>query len=386
MRNRFRTLSSALVLTFAASGSVHASSEIPRVMAWTSYPTGSTGYVQAAALGGLLKEKVGSNIRIIPGRNDVARMMPLKNGQADYCVCGIASYFSQEGVFLFNNKDWGPQPVRVVISSQGTQGLGLAAANDDEINSISDLRGKRVIFVLGADAMNKTTEAVLAYGGLTWDDVVKFNVAGPNEAIEAMINGNADAMPVSTGNPVVERILASPRGMKWLQMPNETQEEKEAWKRTQHVAPYYHPYYSTKGNGVSAEKPWHGGGYGHPSIVTTDKQSSDEVYALTKFIYSNFDALSGSAPGAIGWALDRQNFNWVMPYHEGAVRYFKEAGVWSEQLEAHNQGLIQRQNVLQKAWQEHQAEGGDGETFSARWSDRRANALVSAGYEVPGIR
>jgi len=382
---RLRHLTSAVALSLTITGLAQADANLPRVMAWTSYPTGSTGYVQAAALGGLLKEKEGSNIRIIPGRNDVARMIPLKKDQASYCICGIASYYSQEGVFLFNNADWGPQPVRAILASHGTQGLGLAAAADVGVNSISDLKGKRVIFVLGADAMNMTTEAVLAYGGLTWADVKKFEVAGPNEAIEAMINGNADAMPVSTGNPVVERIIASPHGMKWLQMPNDSAEDKAAWKRVQRIAPYYQPYYATTGNGVSADNPWQGGGYGHPNLITTDARPVDEVYALVKFLYANFDAFKSATPGGEGWALDRQNFKWVLPYHAGAVRYFKEVGVWGEAEEAHNQELLKRQKVLADAWKAQLADTGK-QDFQASWSQRRVDALVAAGFDKPGIK
>lgn len=50
--------------------------------------------------------------------------------------------------------------------------------------------------------------------------------------------------------------------------------------------------------------------------------------------------------------MENQVFDWVVPFHEGAVRYLDEAGLWSEEAEAHNAALIHRQEVLATAWAE----------------------------------
>ena len=70
-------------------------------------------------------------------------------------------------------------------------------------------------------------------------------------------------------------------------------------------------------------------------------QPADLIYSLTKAMIASYDAYKDAAPGAAGLALDRQNFAWVIPYHEGAVRALKEAGVWKAEHEAHNQKLLQ---------------------------------------------
>ena len=46
------------------------------------------------------------------------------------------------------------------------------------------------------------------------------------------------------------------------------------------------------------------------------------------------------------WQLKRQNLNWVLPYHDGAVKALKEAGVWTPAAQAHNDGLLKRQATL----------------------------------------
>ncbi|WOD11187.1 TAXI family TRAP transporter solute-binding subunit [Pseudomonas sp. NyZ704] len=387
MRISLSRLATTLALAFTLPIAAVAESALPRVMVWTAYGTGAAGYAQAAALGGLLKFEENSNIRILPGRNDVSRMIPLKTGRAGYCLCGIASYFGQEGIFLFNKPDWGPQPIRMVLASQGTQSFGLAAAADTGLKHPSELKGQRIIFIRGADSINMITSAVLAYGGLTWDDVRRVDASGTNEAIEALINGHADIMPMSTRTPLMERIAASPRGISWLDMPNETPEEKAAWARAKQVIPYYLPQFETRGAGVSEENPWHGGGYALPILVTNADRDTNEIYALTRFVDEHYDEFKNLAPGAEGWELSRQVFDWVMPYHEGSIRYFREAGVWTEAHEAHNQNLLQRQQLMLDAWEEQLAASADLPLpeFQRSWMERRSQVLTAAGFD-PGFQ
>ena len=94
-------------------------SPFPRQMAWTAYNLGSTGYNQAVAIGAMLREKFGVTLRVIPGQNDVSRLLPLKTGRVDFTVNGVSTYFAQEGMFQFANDQWGPQPVRLLMTSNG---------------------------------------------------------------------------------------------------------------------------------------------------------------------------------------------------------------------------------------------------------------------------
>ena len=103
------------------------------------------------------------------------------------------------------------------------------------------------------------------------------------------------------------------------------------------------------------------------------------MHDLAKAIHLHYDEYKNADPGSIGWAMDRQNFQWVVPYHDGSVRYFKSIGVWSDEAEAHNRRLIERQAVLAAAWREQKA--ADPEDFVDAWMQRRAEALVAAGFE-----
>lgn len=82
-------------------------------------------------------------------------------------------------------------------------------------------------------------------------------------------------------------------------------------------------------------------------------------------------------------ALDLQNFTWVVPYHDGAIRAFKEKGVWSDAAQKHNDGLIARQKVMMDAWKAYRGSApSDDKAFAEGWLKARAAALRKAGMDV----
>lgn len=176
-----QSMKSVLVAGIAGAAFVlagAAQAEVPRKTSWTAYGTTSTGYAQTVAIGNMLKKHYDTNMRVIPGKNDISRMAPLRDDKADYCACGIAAYFGQEGVFLFGDEAWGPQPIRVVMSSSGNANLAVATAADANIKTFADIKGKRVAWIQGGDALNWNVAAHMAFAGVSWDDVQKVVVSG----------------------------------------------------------------------------------------------------------------------------------------------------------------------------------------------------------------
>lgn len=365
-------LAAGLVATATAA-------DLPKSLIWTAYGTTSSGYAQSVAMGNMLKNEFGTSIRVLPGKNDISRMTPLRVGKADYCACGIASYFGQEGVMQFATSTWGPQPLRVVMTSKGSFGLGLAIAGDAGIAKVEDLKGKKIAYVRGSDALNIGTEAMLAYAGLTWDDVIKVEFPGFKDSIDGVISGQADAAFSSTVSPHLKRLGASPRGITWTPM---AADNKKGWEMLHDVAPYFSPTKAVVGAEISKDKPWQGAGYPYPILVTNSDRSADEVYTLTKALVENFDAYKDNAPGAKGWSIDSQNFEWILPYHEGSVKFFKEIGKWSDAAQAHNDALIARQDVLMKAYAAYKETKPEVDAFKAGWTQARIDALKTAGLTI----
>jgi TRAP transporter TAXI family solute receptor len=354
--------------------------DLPSNMTWTAYGTTSSGYAQSVAIGNMLKNNYGTTLSIQPGKNDVSRMAPLKNGKAGYCACGIASYFGSEGVALFANPKWGPQPIRLLMTSIGRSGLGLGTAADAKVMTPKDLKGKRVAWVRGSDALNTAVSANLAFGGLTWKDVKKVEFSGFKASWEGLINDQVDAAFASTVTPLAKKLAASPRGIHWAVLAHN---DEAGWSRLLATAPYFLKHTATAGAGISKQVPWTGSTYSYPILVTNVSHSEAEVAALVSAMIDHYAEYKDGAPGASGWALNSQNFKWVLPFHKGAIKVYEEKGIWNADAEAHNQSLIKRQDVILATWNSFMAGDtpSDKAEFKKAWLALRAGALKKAGFE-----
>ena len=370
----------ALVTASATADDV----KLPNQISWTAYGTTSSGYAQSVGLGQMLKKKYDVGLRIIPGKNDVSRMAPLRTGQSNLCACGIAAYFAQEGVFMFGGKKWGPQRLYNMFNNIGRNGQQAVVAGDARIKTAADFRGKRVTWVKGAPALNTNMTAMLAFGGLTWDDVEKVEVPGWKQSAEAVINGQADATWGSTVSSAYNQLAASPRGLFWVNLPHG---DKEAWARANAVAPHWQP--SMVSNAIDAESnesgkvPYEGSNYPYPIFVGMQDTPDDLAYGLTKAVMENYEDFKESGPSMDGYQLQNQNLNWIFPYHAGSIKYYKEKGVWTDEHEAHNNALLKRQDVLAAAWEKVMSSDIADDQFEAEWTKARAAALEAAGMPVP---
>src|SRR5690606_22620196 len=73
--------------------------KLPPTMTMTAYDTGTAGFNITVAIGKMMKDKYGSDVRVLPAGNDVARLAPLRAGRAIASGMGSGVYFAQEGVF-----------------------------------------------------------------------------------------------------------------------------------------------------------------------------------------------------------------------------------------------------------------------------------------------
>lgn len=345
---------------------------LPKSFTWTAYGTTSAGYAASVAVGNALAEE-GYKLRVQPAKNDVSRMTPLRVKKAEFSAMGVGAYQAQEGALDFGKKPWGPQKVRLVLMGWGEPNTALpATAKDANIKKASDLKGKRIAWVVGGPALNQNMEAWLAYGGLTWDDVTKVTVPGWKASIQGIIDGNIDAAIASTNSSMLFQVDSSPRGLHFFPAPHS---EKENWQRLNKIAPWFAPHVGTSGVGLSKEKTLEGASYGYPILITYDWQSDQAVYELTKLLHTKYDKYKDAHASAAGFAMEKQVFDWIIPYHKGAIKYFKEIGVWKDSYDKHNDKLLERQAVLEAAWKKV----GEDAPYET-WMAERAKALKAAGF------
>ena len=355
----------------------------PKTVAWSAYQTGTGGYSQAVAIGNILQHKYQTNLRVIPGRNDVSRLATLRAGRVHFSAGGSEAIYAQEGILNFASKIWGPQSIRVLMSNYSDScSYTLVTATDANIRSVSDIKGKRVTFVQGAPSLNNAMAALLSYANLTWDDVTRVEVGGYNASADAVVNNRADVVGGACNSPPFLRIEASPRGLTFPELPHG---DAEAVARVRARLPWYVPHIALEGPTISSE------GIevfssAYPLLVGLDSSDEILVYSTVKVMHQNFEAYKNNAPGATGWRMDRQKFGQAfVPYHPGAIRYYREIGAWTEEAERQNQRNLRRQFVLQQAWGNFLPSAPENyAAFEQSWLSVREKALAEAGMITLG--
>ena len=379
MKARHATIASAVILAAGLAMPASAQVKLPDQMSWTAYDTGSSGFNMAVAIGQVFKTKYNTDIRVLPAGNDVARLQPLKTGRAQVSAMGVGVYFAQEGVFEFGVKEWGPQPVQLILSSTACNGLALGVAKDAGVKETKDLKGKRVGMVVGSPALNQNAFAIIAFGGLTPKDVKLVEFSNYGAMWKGMVNNEVDAAFASTISGQAKEVESSPRGLVWPVMPAD---DKAGWERVNKVGPYFYPHTATCGaGGITKDTPVPTAAYPYPVVMAYASQPADLVYAVAKGMIETYNDYKDSTPGADGFEVKRQNLTWVVPYHAGTIKALKEAGVWTEAAQKHNDALLKRQSVLADAWKAYVATNPADDKFADGWSKARSAALKGAGMD-----
>ncbi|ARB44018.1 TAXI family TRAP transporter solute-binding subunit [Alloalcanivorax xenomutans] len=359
-----------LALTAGASAA-----ELPKSMTWSSYDVGSAGYAEASAIADAFGKKFGTRIRIQPSGSSIGRLQPVLSKRADIGFLATETFFASEGIHDFSTRRWGPQDLRVVAGRPSSFGIFTAA--DADIHTLQDLKGKRFAYVAGNPSINVKCDAFLAFAGLTRDDVDAKMFPTYANAMSSLARNEADASCTTTTPSHVYELEQSPRGIRWLEVPAD---DEEGWKRLRAVAPFFQPYTETVGAGISEENPVDILAYRYPVLVVRSDTDADLVYAFTKALDETYDMYKDATSVMPRWDLKQAGVPAAdAPFHEGAIRYLKEKGIWTDEAQAWNDARTKRLNVLRDAWKKAVAEG-DGksdEEFAAIWDRIRTQALNS---------
>lgn len=307
-----------------------------------------SGNIIATAIADALQKTTSARIRISPAANGVALVLPLKLGGADYTFAANELFFASEASYEFGTRDWGgPQKLRMVLAPP--KALALASAKDANIFTPKDLKGKRVGYVKGSPSVNVKTDAYLAFAGLTRDDVEVVWLSNSSVGSkEGLINNQIDAVTYTTNSPVMKEVEMSSRGLRWVEF---SPDDKEGWARLQAIMPAITPRRDTNGEAMSEEHPVDIMGWKYPQIACYDTRDADEVYAFTKALDESFDIYKTAHPDIGNLHISKAGHAPAdVPFHEGAVRYLIEKGVWNDADQDWQEKRLARQAALQEKW------------------------------------
>lgn len=377
---RFRHIQAAAACLALACPAAAQDIRLPGTLTVTAYETGSNAFNQAVAIGQMYKNRYGTDLRVLPAGNDVARLGPLRAGRAQITSTGIGMYFAQEGVLEFAAREWGPQRIQLLLASLTCNGQSLGAAKDSGVRTAADVIGKRAGVIVGSPAATYSMQALLAFGGGTFENVRTVQFASYGALMKGVVNNEIDLFFASTISGQAKEIESSPRGLVWVPMPVS---DTEGWARMRALAPYFSPHEATCGAGIAKGEKVPTSVYPYPLFMAYASQPESLIWGLTKALLINYDEYKDTVVGVDGLEGKRQNLTWILPYHAGSVKALQQAGVWTDKAQAHNDMLRRRQQILADAWQAFSKNApSDDKAFRAGWMAARRAALQGAGMEI----
>ncbi len=350
-----------------------AQAKLPDTSVWTSYDLGSSGYAEASGIADAIMKKHPMRVRIVPSGTSIGRLLPLRQGRANYGFLANELYFAAEATYDFAVPAWGPQDVRVILARPASNGIATAA--DTGVKTVADLKGKRIGYVRGNPSVNVKTDAYLAFGGLSRDDVQVVWFGSYAALKTAVINNQIDGYGSVTTSANMREIEASPRGLVWPPAPADN---AEGWARVRNVADFMAPYKETVGAGISKDKPVELLGYRYPILACYANSSADEVYAMVKAMDESMDLIRGITGSAGNWAPDIAGKPPAdAPWHEGSIRYLKEKGIWTAEHQAWNDARLARLKKVMAGWDEAKKsfKGGDDQAWMTHWEEHRVKKM-----------
>lgn len=321
--------------------------ELPKFLSISSYSVGTLGGIMATAFSDTIEKKTGIRARPMPGATDVARILPMKTGKAPISVVSSASvYLASEGLEKFSKKNWGPQKLRQVFYGNNTT-HGLAVRADSGIKSWRDLKGKRIAMPPGLFAI--TIPALLAYGDLTLKDVVIVKASGYTAGIKMVMEGKADACHACPPSTIMKEWESSPYGLRWLPM---NLDDTNAIQRVQKIAPFMDLTWTETG----------ALGEGGPKCMiyycyilsSYDHANVNLIYTIVKALDEGHDIFKDvKKPYSEQWTLAntlKYSKPVYVPYHPGLIKYAKEKGLWTDELQKWQENALKSEEKRLKSW------------------------------------
>ena len=204
--------------------------------------------------------------------------------------------------------------------------------------TIADLKGKRVIIDIKPNVpLGLSNKAYLATGGIREKDVKAISSGGVVHGLQMVQEGRADATNVALGMPQLRKMHASiPGGIRVLPVgKNGTTafiSKEMPGMRILKVKPHKSRPFLKKEMTVASFDAY---------INIGKKVSSADVYLLTKTLHQNWKTLQKSYPPLRGVRINAlAPASNVVPYHDGAIKYYKEAGLWSKANDARQKTVM----------------------------------------------
>ncbi len=338
MKNRQIVCMILVLLAGLAFGSqsVPAAEDWPKSMIYVGSRAGSGAYSAGVGIAALISKYVG--VKTVPEAGSAAKNAMLLHKKEVHLsnVQSDTAYEAVRGLEQF--KEFGKMNIRLMFTPSLTTPCAFIVRRDSGIIAVSDLKGKRVMCVNpSSPAFTKSADMMFEAEGMTRKDVRALQFSGFAEAGPALQEGRIAACihphPATGVGPFLQefntstpaRLIAAP------------------WAKLEPLLAKY-PYFSravlsAKDYGeITNNKDLITIGFKDLVVCRGDLPES-LIYESMKAIFDHLSELYAFHPVAKSWTDDPLSSP-IVPFHAGAIKYYKEKGLWTKDLDEKQKKLL----------------------------------------------
>jgi TRAP transporter TAXI family solute receptor len=319
----FRCTLPALVALGMLGQVCTASAQAPVAIA--TPPSGSIYNSTANAIGKVLAEKAGVNLTV-QALGGSSQFIPIVN--AGDVPLGIANVYETSlavtGQDYFKGRP--TKDIRVVTVLYPLRNT-IFVKNDSKYKTLADLKGTRgPVGFTNQKILTSVTNAALAPGGVTLDDMQGVMVANIISNVNAFKEGRTDWFVFALGSAPIREADASVGGVRALVVDKVTPEMTAAVKK--HVPVAYLRKEKPNPANVGLREEGYIVSYG-VNLFASTKTPDDVVYKIVKAMHEHAGEFGNVFPPMK--LFDKNNMAQEVEgaeYHPGAVKFYKEIGQW----------------------------------------------------------
>ena len=244
----------------------------------------------------------------------------LTSGDLEFALANAAiSYFAVRGEGAWEKQ----HNIRAVMTLAPNVGLFITPQSSG-IETFADLKGKRVVVGPAGAGFTYFLQPILAAHGITYEDFTPINSTYMG-AVDLLADGSAAAafMGGAVPTPAVIRAAAA---QELFFIPFD--ETAKATLFTDY--PFFHAITVPADTYSGQDAPFATMNVGSMHLITAEDADETMVYEFTKTLYTN-GAEVVKRHGA-GKAINAKNVvkDTGTPFHPGAMRFYRESGIWPE--------------------------------------------------------
>lgn len=306
------------------SPTANTSNDLPRTVAIASNLAGTGAHAMASGLAAVASKVTPIATKVQPYNGPNAWMPLLESGEVEFGFINILD--AQMAATGTGNYKKAYPMIRIATGGVFPFTGSLMVRDKSDIKRPSDLKGKRMAWDFGGHAITQTWQsAAMEVSGLKSSDVVQVRFSNLNDAIRAVPEGRVDATFAAIGIGINEEANAM-EPIRFLSLP--------AGEASNKILAKY-------GASIVKQDPAAGIrvdtdviGYAL-HVASSTKVNERTVSTLLKAWWENMAELQTIHPQFKRWTKDVQAItNFTVPYHAGAVKFYKDAGVWTAKHDA----------------------------------------------------